>query len=218
VKGGSCAQQYSFTVVAQYAAGAGDKGSAPSAPVRPCIAPGAPQGLNVTTAPGGHGGTVTWQAPADTGNTAVDYTVNGPSGTVTTQKTTQPYTGLANSQTYAVSVTASNEAGSGAAAGGTLNLTPPDQPMNIANNMNDTTSLAIRSVPSTKAGTANGHIPGMSSPPVTVHCKTTGSTETHPYTNAVSNVWGKITSTYGSGYVADIYLDSRYNSAVWDCT
>jgi hypothetical protein len=217
VKGGSCAQQYSFTVVAQYAAGAGDKGSAPSAPVRPCIAPGAPQGLNVTTATGGHGGTVTWQAPADSGS-PVTYTVSGPSGTVRTQNTTQTYTGLTNSQTYAVSVTASNEAGSSAAVGGTLNLTPPDQTMNIAHNMNDTKPLYIRSQASTTSGRRNGSIPGMTSPSVTVHCKTTGTTVTHPYDKVTSNVWGKITYNGISGYIADIYLDSRNNAAVWDCT
>jgi hypothetical protein len=217
VKGGSCAQQYSFTVVAQYGAGAGDKESDPSAPVRPCIAPGAPQNVKVTpTAAGGHGGTVTWQAPAGAGD-SVTYTVNGPSGTKTTQNTSYTYTGLANSQTYAVSVTASNEAGSGAAGGGTLNLTPPDQTMSITHNMNDSEPLYLHSQP-TLSSSHTGKIPGLTQPSVTVHCRTAGDTVTHPYTHVTSAIWGKITSDYGSGYVADVYLDSRNNTAVWTCT
>ncbi|MEU2354883.1 hypothetical protein ABZ599_18265 [Streptomyces misionensis] len=217
VRGGSCARQYSFTVVARYAAGGGERESAPSAPVRPCVSPGAPRNLRVTAAPGGHGGTLTWQAPVGAG-AAVTYTVHGPSGTVTTRQTSQKYTGLTNSRTYAVSVTAANAAGSGTTVGGTLDLTPPDQRMEIAHNDNDTIDLGIRSEPTSKSGHRNGAIPGMKSPTVTVHCKTTGSSETHPYTHVTSNVWAKISSGYGSGYIADIYLDSRNNPAVWQCT
>ncbi|MGV9354561.1 fibronectin type III domain-containing protein [Streptomyces misionensis] len=217
VRGGSCAQEYSFTVVARYAAGGGEKESATSAPVRPCVSPGAPRSLRVTAAPGGHGGTLTWQAPVGSG-ASVTYTVRGPSGTVTTRQTSQKYTGLTNGRTYAVSVTATNAAGSGTTVGGTLDLTPPDQRMKIVHNDNDTIDLGIRNVPTSKSGHRNGAIPGMKSPTVTVHCKTTGSSETHPYDHVTSNVWAKITSSYGSGYIADIYLDSRNNPAVWQCT
>lgn len=216
VRGGSCTQQYSFTVVAQYAGGS-NRESALSAPVRPCVSPGAPQNLKVTTASGGHGGTLTWQAPAGS-DASVTYTVSGPSGTITTPKTSHTYAGLANSKTYAVSVTATNAAGSGTTVGGSLDLTPPDQPMKIVHNDNDTTDLGIRSVPSTSSGHRNGAIPGKSSPTVTVQCKTKGSMERQPYNGSKSDVWAKITSSYGSGYVADIYVDSRFNPAVWDCT
>ena len=216
VKGGSCDKQYSYTVVAEYAAGAPSKESQPSAPVRPCIAPGAPQGLTVTPAQTGHGGTLNWQAPSGA-DASVTYTVSGPGGTQTTTATTYTYTNLQNSNTYAVSVTASNAAGSGGAAGGTLNLTPPDKLKNIVHNDNDNNPLYIRSGPSTSNGKA-GQIPGNSTPAVTVHCKTTGQSVTHPFTHQTSAIWGKISYQGVNGYVADIYLDSRYDNDVWDCT
>ena len=216
VKGGSCDSQYSYTVVAEYPAGAPSKESAASAPVRPCIAPGTPQGLSVAVPQGGHGGTLTWQAPSGA-DASVKYTVSGPTGTQSTTATTYTYKNLQNSNTYAVSVTASNAAGSGGGTGSTLNLTPPDKAKNIVHNDNDNNPLYIRSGPSTSNG-KQGTIPGNSSPSVTVHCKTTGQSVTHPFTNATSNVWGKITYRGVSGYVADIYLDSRYDNDVWDCT
>ncbi|WUH93665.1 hypothetical protein OG900_28510 [Streptomyces sp. NBC_00433] len=216
VRGGSCSRQYTFTVVAKYAGGAGDKESAPSAPARPCLAPGAPQNLQVTYPTGGHGGTLSWQAPTDAGSPTT-YTVTGPS-TVTTENTSHTYTGLANSQAYAVSVTASNAAGSSGTVGGTLDLTPPDQKMNITNNSHDTIPVGIRSQPTTKAGQHIGGIPGKTTPQVTVHCKTVGSTENDPYSKTTSDVWASITYEGTSGYVADVYLDARDNPAVWSCT
>ncbi|WP_416979302.1 fibronectin type III domain-containing protein [Streptomyces sp. T028] len=213
VRGGSCDQQYSFTVVAEYAGGAPSKESAPSVPARPCIAPGAPQQLTITPAGGGHGGTVTWQPPQGADG-SVTYVING---TQQVTGTTYTYTGLKNGSKYPVSVTASNAAGSGGAVNGTLDLTPPDKVKGIVHNLNDSTPLAIRTVPSTTEGGRVTRIPGMTQPDVTVHCKTTGSQETHPYTGAVSNVWGKITWNGYTGYVADIYLDSRLDPDIWDC-
>jgi hypothetical protein len=216
VKGGSCDKQYSYTVVAEYAAGAPSKESQPSAPVRPCIAPGTPQGLTVAVAQRGHGGTLTWQAPSGA-DASVKYTVSGPTGTQTTTATSYTYKNLQNSNIYAVSVTASNAAGSGGGTGSTLNLTPPDKAKNITHNDNDTNPLYIRTGPSTSNGKA-GQIPGETTPSVTVHCNTTGESVTHPFTHQTSAVWGKITYRGVSGYVADIYLDSRYDNDVWDCT
>ncbi|MDN3023981.1 PKD domain-containing protein [Streptomyces sp. S.PB5] len=223
VRGGSCDQQYSFTVVAEYAGGAPSKSSAPSAPARPCLVPGAPEQLTMTLAPGGHGATVTWQPPqgADAG---VTYTIDGPGGTERTTETTHVYTGLENNKQYEVSVAASNAAGSGTPAKGTLDLTPPDKVKNIVHNDNDEDDLYIVSNPNpVPVQDRVGSIPGMSSPEVTVHCKAQGKTVTHSYTGVTSNVWGKITYRNNAGdvikgYVADIYLDSRLDPDIWDCT
>jgi hypothetical protein len=213
VNGGSCDKQYSFTVVAHYAGGAGDKASQPSAPVRPCLAPAPPTGLAAQVPQGGHGATVTWNG-AGSGTT---YTLTWPGGSAKTTSTSHTITGLTNGRTYTFTVKAANAAGSGS-AGGTIDLTPPSQTMNIAHNTDDRQPLAIRTQPSTNSGGRAGTIPGNTSPPVTVYCRTTGTSETQPYDHTTSNVWAKITYQGISGYVADIYLDSRYNPRVWQCT
>ncbi|MFI9099956.1 fibronectin type III domain-containing protein [Streptomyces fildesensis] len=215
VDGGACGTEFSYTVVAEYAGGAASKESKSSAPVRPCVAPGAPQSLKISNNGGGHGAKVSWKAPS--GASGVTYKVTWPGGSQSTQSTSQSVTGLENSKQYDVSVSTSNAAGSGAATSGTIDLTPPDVTMNITHNDDDPDPLAIRTVASTKSGGRAGQFPSNYQGAVTVHCRTTGSSEYHPYDKVTSDVWGKISSGSGNGYVADIYLDSRFNSAVWEC-
>ncbi|WLW53468.1 fibronectin type III domain-containing protein [Streptomyces sp. YU58] len=214
VRGGSCEEQYSFTVVAEYGGGKPDKESAPSALARPCIAPGAPQGLTVTPAQGGHGGTVTWEAPQDTSG-QVTYVVSGPDGTVETADTSRTYANLRNGDTHVVSVAARNAAGSGGAASGTLNLIPRPQKMNIVNNQSNPKTVGIREFPTTQEGERAGSIPGMSSPEVTVHCKVQGQELTE--SGEKTDVWARITYQGISGYTFDAYVHSRFNNDVWYC-
>ncbi|MDJ0341976.1 fibronectin type III domain-containing protein [Streptomyces sp. H10-C2] len=216
VNGGSCGTQYSYTVVAEYAAGAASKESQASAPVRPCVAPGAPQSLDVSNHTGGHGATVSWTAPS--GSSGVTYTVTWPGGSSSTQSTSHSVTGLQNSQQYNVSVSTKNAAGSGASTSGTIDLTPPNQTMNITHNNNSASQLAIRTDPSTSTGGRAGLFPAYYQSAVTVHCKIAGESVSHDVSGVTSNIWGKISSSYGNGYVADVYLDSRNNSNVWDCS
>jgi hypothetical protein len=191
--------------------------SAPSAPARPCVSPGAPQNVQAVPSAGGHGGTLSWQAPSDAG-ASTTYTVSGPKGgTLTTKGTSHTFTGLTNGRTYAVSVTASNAAGSSPPVGQTLDLTPPDTKMKITNNDHNTEPVGIRSKPTTKAGSHIGQIPGKKTPTVTVHCKTKGSKETDPYSKTTSNIWSRITYKGITGYVSDVYLDARDNPGVWYC-
>jgi len=213
VGGGSCEQQYGFTVVAEYGGGRPSKESAPSALARPCVAPGAPQRLTATPARGGHGGTVTWQAPQ--GGGSVTYTVNGPDGTAQTAEATYTYRNLPNGEPHPVAVTAGNAAGSGPAAYGTLDLIPPSQRMNIVNNDKPGT-IGIRNVPSHLEGRRVGEIPGESNPEVTVHCKKTGTTVTS--NGITTDVWAYLTYQNITGHVSDIWVDSRSNPDVWDCT
>ncbi|MGC9538341.1 hypothetical protein [Streptomyces sp. UG1] len=214
VRGGSCEEQYSFTVVAEYGGGRPDKESVPSAFARPCIAPGAPQELTVTPDQGGHGGTATWQAPQ--GGGSLTYTISGPGGTAQTTEATHTYKNLKNGYPHPVSVTASNAAGSGPAAFGTLNLIPPRQAMTVIRNNNNADSVGIRNQPSHEVGGRAGSIPGMTNPEVTVHCKTKGSRP--PHSEVDTDVWARITYESTTGYLSDIFLDSRLNPDVWDCT
>lgn len=217
VDGGACGTEFSYTVVAEYAAGAASKESKSSAPVRPCVAPGAPQSLKISNNGGGHGAKVSWKAPPG-GASGVTYQVTWSGGSGSTQNLSRSVTGLDNGKRYDVSVTAGNAAGSGSATSGTIDLTPPDVTMNITHNDDDPELLAIRNDPSTKTGGRAGQFTANYQGAVTVHCRTTGSSETHPYDKVTSNVWARITHGGISGYVADIYLDSRNNSAVWECT
>jgi hypothetical protein len=219
VRGGSCEERYSFTVVAEYGGGKPDKESAPSAFARPCVAPGAPRQLTAAPAQGGHGGTVTWQPPQGADG-SVKYTIaiKRPGGTAETSETsdaTYTYENLPNGVPYSVSVTARNAAGSGAAAFGTLDLIPPPQKMNIIRNNNDDRTVGIRKIPHHLEDERAGSIPGNTSPEVTVHCRTKGSTP--PHSEVTTDVWARITYQGISGYVSDIFLDSRKNPDVWDC-
>ncbi|MCD7440532.1 hypothetical protein K4B79_20180 [Streptomyces lincolnensis] len=214
VRGGSCEEQYSFVVVAEYGGGKPDKESAPSALARPCIAPGAPRGLTVTPSEGGRGGTVTWEAPQDTDG-QVTYVVSGPDGAVETTDTSRTYANLRNGDTHVVSVAARNAAGSGGAASGTLDLIPRPQKMNIVNNQSNPKTVGIREKPTTQEGERAGSIPGMSSPEVTVHCKVQGEELTQ--VGETTDVWARITYQGISGYTFDAYVHSRFNPDVWYC-
>lgn len=224
VRGGSCEKQYSFTVVAKYGGGRPDKESARSALARPCIAPGAPRRLTATPARRGHGGTVTWQAPQGSGS--VSYRVSGPDGTAKTTEATYTYSNLRNSQRHAVSVTATNAAGSGPAAYGTLDLTPPPQQMEIVNNRANNDPIGIRSLPTTVGSGRPGEIPGngdgqQGTQITTVRCKTNGQEQT--YNGETTVVWAYHTFHHPgidkdiTGYTSDHFVNSRSNPDVWEC-
>ncbi|WP_217212557.1 hypothetical protein [Streptomyces sp. AC550_RSS872] len=220
VSGGSCEKQYSFTVVAQYGGGRPDKESAPSALARPCVAPGAPRELAFTPAQGGHGGTVTWQAPQGT-NGSVRYTINGPGGTAETIEHSHTYGGLRNGIVRGVAVMATNAAGSGPAASGWIDLTPPAQRMNIVNNLPNGRDLGIRNKPHSTVGGRAGSIPAGENPEVTVHCNMRGEEIT--IDEKTTDVWARLTyydpliDKNITGYVTDLFVETRSNLDVWEC-
>ncbi|MGW2387732.1 hypothetical protein [Streptomyces sp. NPDC001658] len=220
VRGGSCEEQYSFVVVAEYGGGKPDKESAPSALARPCIAPGAPRDLAFTPDQGGHGGTVTWQPPQDA-NGSLKYTINGPGGAVETTETGHAYKGLPNGDIRRVAVMASNAAGSGTSASGWIDLTPPPQKMNIVNNKPDGKELGIRTVPHSQHGTRAGFIPPGQNPEVTVHCWTKG--EPIKQGTVTTDVWARHTyydpkeNKNVTGYTSDHWVNTRGNPNVWEC-
>ncbi|MFI9170829.1 hypothetical protein [Streptomyces lincolnensis] len=220
VRGGSCDEQYSFVVVAEYGGGKPAKESAPSALARPCIAPGAPRGLNFTPDERGHGGRVSWDAPQDAEGT-VTYTVNGPGGTAETTETGHSYKGLPNGAGHWVGVMASNAAGSGGSVSGVMDLRPPAQRMNIVNNKPDGKDLGIRTMPHSGQGVRAGGIPAGQNPEVTVHCRTKGEAISHD--SKTTDVWARLTyydpllDKNITGYTSDHWVDSRSNRNVWDC-
>lgn len=220
VEGGSCEEQDSFTVVAEYDGGRPGKESAPSALARPCIAPGAPEQLTFTPAQGGHGGTLTWQPPQDA-NGSVTYTLNGPGGLVETTERSYVYANLKNRTVNNVTVMAGNAAGSGRAAQGWLDLTPPDQVMRIVNNNTNPDTVGIRNKATTDKATSwrVGEIPGLSSPEVTVHCKEKGQELTAA--GITTDVWAFHTYVDSkgiyTGYTFDAFVNARSNPDVWEC-
>lgn len=222
VRGGSCAQQYSFTVVAHYAAGAPDKESGASAPVRPCVAPSAVTGLSATPSSGGHGGKVTWKAPASGTYT---YAVAWPGGGKQTTQRSYTIKNLQNSKTYNVTVTASNAAGSGQPATTRLDLTPPTVTLHVAHNTNDGNRVYFGNVPRTGGTIVGSFRSGDNSTPIGVHCQTKGGWVTHDTLGTRSNVWDKFTWKGKTAYLSDLWASSSnsqaggsYSPEVWQCT
>ena len=219
VSGGSCGSQYTFTVVAHYTGGAGDKASQPSAPARPCTAPGAPA-VHVSVPQGGHGGTVSWSAVPG----ATSYRVAGPGGTVTVSGRSHTYSGLRNSSSYSVTVTALNAAGS-ASAGATIDLTPPAKTLYVTGNSPKYGDLYIHTSPYATTANRDGSVPaGQNGTAFTVYCQTPGSAATNDVNGAHSSIWDRI-AYKGVSYVSDLWISTtNHNSGqyspqdVWQCT
>jgi Fibronectin type III domain len=230
VTGLSCAQSYGFAVTAVFANGQAT--SAPAAAVRPCLSPGAPG--NLTATPADQAINVSWSAAAGNGGT-VTYTVTWSGAASGSQPgvsgTSFAITGLANRQSYTVTVTAVSPAGQTMATA-TATLTPPAPvPEHIYNNSRDPVNM--RTAP---------YLPGGSNPcsncitsfapnsnaPVTVLCQTTGSPYTDPSGSPSGDIWDEVTDASGqTGYVADGYVTTpesvagNYSSfstpTIWHC-
>lgn len=230
VTGLSCAQTYGFAVTAVFANGRAT--SAPAAAVRPCLAPGTPG--NLTATPADQGINVSWAAAAANGGT-VTYTVAW-SGAVggsqpTVSGTSFAITGLANQQSYTVTVTAISPAGQAmATATATLTL-PTPVPEHIYNNSKD--SVNMRTAPYLPGGpnpcsNCITSFAANSNAPVTVLCQTTGSSYADPSGSPSGDIWDEVTDASGqTGYVADGYVTTpesvagNYNSfstpTIWHC-
>ncbi|AQZ65396.1 unnamed protein product [[Actinomadura] parvosata subsp. kistnae] len=214
VTGGSCGQEYTFQVAAQY-----DGGEVPSAstiPVRPCVAPGRPASF---TAKGkNHGADLTWSAP-DNAQNGVTYLLEGP-GTHPAQPdgTSAEVTGLKNGQSYTWTLRAKNEAGeSQDRAEATADLRPP--PAQFQNANNGDTNTIIRPGPS-PSGEA-GKIPKDQYITVTVLCQQKGAAYTDTYNGQSSDVWNKVETQYGNGWINDVMMATPKGgfpaAPLWEC-
>ncbi|MBO0682993.1 MAG: hypothetical protein J2P45_07550, partial [Candidatus Dormibacteraeota bacterium] len=132
VTGGSCAQQYSFAVAAQYTNGTAN--SAPSVAVRPCVAPGAPQSFTATAVQ--HGANLSWSPPANAGSSQVTYNLTGGASRSGMAGTSLSVGGLTNFTKYSFALTASNGAGTSGQATTSVSLTGPRVSLGLHNRTN----------------------------------------------------------------------------------
>ncbi|MBB5778864.1 hypothetical protein [Nonomuraea jabiensis] len=215
VNGGRCDQEYTFRVVAEWSGGEVESQS--SVPVRPCVAPGRPSGF---TAKGkNHGADLTWSAPENARDGGVTYTLDGPgSHPGSPDGTSAEVTGLKNGQSYTWTLRAKNAAGeSEERAEATADLRPPPAQFRNANN-NDRDTL-IRSGPS--AGAEAGRIPKGVYITMTVLCQQKGAAYTDTDTGMSSDVWNKVESANGNGWLNDVLMDTPKGgfpaAPLWEC-
>ncbi|MFC5823933.1 hypothetical protein [Nonomuraea insulae] len=214
VTGGSCDQEYTFRVAAQY--DGGEVESAPSIPVRPCVAPGRP--ADFAAKGKNHGADLTWSAPENAKN-GTTYTLEGPGEhPANPTGTGVEVTGLKNGQSYTWTLRAKNEAGeSEENAEATADLRPPSAQFKNANN-NDT-NTNIRPGPS--ADGEAGKIPQGEYITMTVLCQQKGSSYTDPTTGQSSDVWNKVESSRGNGWLNDVLMDTPKGgfpaAPLWEC-
>ncbi|NDU77233.1 hypothetical protein GWI34_32110 [Actinomadura sp. DSM 109109] len=168
-----------------------------------CTAPGPPTGLRA--APVNHGADLTW-APSP--GFDVTYVVTSPSGTVTTKGTSQAVRGLANAATHQVTVRARNGAGDSTELTRTVNLAYPTR--QIRNQNNGETNTLIRSGPSA-SGATTGKIPQGQIITMTVVCQVHGSPYHDGESNTSSDVWNRVETQYGNGYLNDTLVATSKN-------
>lgn len=226
VRGGSCAQQYTFSVVATFTGGRTME-SGKSSPVRPCVVPGAPVNLTAKPPAGGHAANVTWGKPANAGQMSITYKVTwsgAVSGSASTTSTSHTIQGLKNSQQYNVIVASSNAAGSGPGAATTANLTPPPVTLHVANNVNDGNPVYYHTQPNTTSPRASGRFEaGDNSSPLVVHCQVRGERVTHDTYGWSSDIWDKFEHAGGYAYISDLWVSTsraasgQFSPEVWQC-
>lgn len=168
-----------------------------------CTAPGPPTTLTAT--PVNHGADLTW---APSSGFDVTYVVTSPSGTLTTKSTSQAVRGLANATTHQVTVRARNGAGESTELAKTVDLTYPTKP--IRNQNNGQTNTLIRSAPNT-SGPTTGTIPKGQIITMTVVCQVHGDPYHDAESNTSSNVWNRVQTSYGNGYLNDTLVATSKN-------
>ncbi|WP_157549023.1 fibronectin type III domain-containing protein [Nonomuraea candida] len=193
--GGSCADEYTFTVVAHWAGG--EVESEPSAGARPCVAPGAPTGFQAK--PRNRGAELSWTAP-EGADAATTYELAGAAAAEAVKGTSYTVEGLKNNHKHAFTLKAKNAAGeSPEVVTAEVDLAYPRQ--QYRNASNDDTNTLIRPGPS-KNGTA-GTIPKGQYITLTVICQVRGESYTDSSTGRSSDIWNRIESQYGNGYLND---------------
>jgi hypothetical protein len=225
VTGGSCAAQYSFQVEALYPGG--QVASAPSLPVRPCVAPDPPQSLNVTPTSGG--ATVTWTPPVNAAGSqpTYDLTWKGPSSgsKLGIGGLSWSVTGLHLDGTYSFTVTATNPAGTG--AGNTTAVALSGPAIGYAIYGNPVAPVEVRNGSSTGATALTSIPPGLY-PTVTVLCQVQGGWATDGGDPSLTgDIWDRVTYRGVTGYVSDLYVrtpmsvarsyTSFSNPPLWQC-
>lgn len=232
VTGGSCGTQYSFAVVAQYPDG--QAASAPTVPVQPCVAPGAPLGFTARAV--NHGADLTWKPPANAAGSQVTYdlTYRGAKSGTITGLTGQSYSlgQLTNGGTYTFTLTAANGAGSGVGAS-----------TQRATLIGPSHTYAIHNVLGPRSGHPNGDVVYVRSPSasttsgsnvaslpyngsVTAQCQVTGSyVQDQSFSWLHGAIWDKVSGYGSTAYMSDLYVSTANSNAatystseLWECT
>ena len=193
--GGSCGSEYTFTVVAHWSGG--EVESEPSAGVKPCVAPGKP--ANFAAKPKNRGAELTWDAP-ENGAEGVTYVLSGAATNDGIKGTSFTAEGLKNNQKHAFTLKAKNDAGESQDAATTdVDLAYPKQ--QYQNASNDDTNTIIRPGPS--ANGEAGKITQGQYITLTVICQVKGTSYTDTSTGKSSDIWNRIESSAGNGYLND---------------
>ncbi|MEV0613030.1 fibronectin type III domain-containing protein [Nonomuraea sp. NPDC050404] len=193
--GGNCANEYTFTVVAHWSGG--EVESEPSAGIRPCVAPGAPSGFAAKAK--NRGAELTWSAP-EGADDATTYELTGAATNSGIKGESFTVEGLKNNQKHSFTLKAKNAAGeSPEAVTADVDLAYPRQ--QYQNASNEDTNTIIRPGPS-GSGEA-GKIPAKQYITLTVICQVKGTSYKDPSTGKTSDIWNRIESQYGNGYLND---------------
>ncbi|MFC5829311.1 fibronectin type III domain-containing protein [Nonomuraea insulae] len=193
--GGDCAEEYTFVVVAHWSGG--EVESEPSAGAKPCVAPGSPGGF--TAKARNRGAELTWTAP-EGADDATTYELTGAATNNGIKGTSFTVDGLKNNQKHTFELKARNAAGESPDVATTeVDLAYPRQQYKNASN-NDTNTI-IRPGPST-SGEGN-KIPQGQYITLTVICQVKGTAYTDKSTGKSSDIWNRIESQYGNGYLND---------------
>ncbi|MFI9558080.1 fibronectin type III domain-containing protein [Nonomuraea endophytica] len=198
--GGDCSKEYTFTVVAHWKGG--EVPSAPSAGVKPCVAPGAPS--NFAAKAKNRGADLSWSAPSNAGE-GTTYELSGAKSDSSISGTSFSADGLENNKKYEFKLKAKNAAGeSQEVASATADLAYPRQAYrNTNNNQVDT---LVRPGPS-KSGEA-GRIAKGQYISITVICQVKGASVTEDETKETSDVWNRIEWNGGVAYLSVTLMDS----------
>lgn len=198
LKGGNCAQQYTFTVAVLYKDAKNKKAeleSDPSDPVRPCLAPAQ---VPVNTSVVDHGANLSWTSSTARGVTYELSVDGGAPATVTSPHTVG---GLANDQVHSFTLTVRNGAGSSDTAG-SIDLSYRVKSYRNANN--DQTDTLIRVSPN---GAKSGkYIPKGWYGSIDVVCQVQGPKYHDTQSNTDSTVWDHIRAPQGEGYINDTLM------------
>ncbi|NKZ06950.1 fibronectin type III domain-containing protein [Actinomadura latina] len=224
VGGGECGREYRFRVAVRYRDARGrtrEQASAASDPVRPCVTPGAPTGLAAQATPSG--AKVSWTPPAGAGSVAYRLAHDGPvSGAITGPSTSATLANVYTNGGYTFTLTAANDAGTGAAATLDTTLTGPATRYPVERNGNS--DAYIRATPDGRNGALVATMHDNNGEMITVLCQEKGVYYTHPRdSNLAGDMYAKVTWQGKTGYLLGYLVNtpgdwkSVAGPPVWKC-